>query len=134
MSKKFCNHEENRKKVCAPCGNKIVLGQKKIWFFKINSTIEKLIQQLLKNEKFNLNDSKYPLSICNTCRNILYEHAKNICVRPLPTMPKYENIILSRHNTRSFQLIGINIKCYCYICLKARMTVHEKFKVGPGIK
>lgn len=41
-------HQENRVKVCGPCGKKIVLGQKSYSNFQLTETHQKLIEKHLK--------------------------------------------------------------------------------------
>lgn len=98
-----CDHEENRKKICAPCGRKISLGNNKIDYFKIAENIEKRIQQFI-NAKFSVSDPRYPLSICCNCRKILAEHSENNFQRPFKTMPNYEDILLSNKLDRVMKM------------------------------
>ena len=88
-----CSHQLNRKTVCATCGSKIVLGGQKYEYFNINSLYLSLIQKFI-NANFDLSSSNNPLSICTTCRLTLREYEKNICKRPLPCMPNYEEMQL----------------------------------------
>lgn len=106
-----CTHEENRKKACAPCGKKILFGTKKPDNSLINAKHEKLIQDLY-NSDFSLTDSKYPISICSTCRNTNLVHEKEIFKRPLQKMPNYGDMILPN--------VTRNNNCDCYICLTGR--------------
>ena len=121
-----CTHEENRSKVCAACGKKISLGTKKIDYFRINEQHIELIKLYLC-ENFDITKSKFPLSICDTCRRSLNDRKKNVSKRPLPVMPNYQDIILPK-NTRAHQDI-----CNCYICLTGRYNAHEKIVKGRGI-
>ena len=91
MPNEKCTHEYNRSKVCAPCGNKIKFSTQKVEFYKINTTREKLIQKFI-NYAFDSSNSKFPCSICNTCRNIIFEHENGCFKRPLPVMPNYKGI------------------------------------------
>lgn len=68
-------HEQNRKKVCAPCGNKIKLGDKKPEHFFVNETICDLIREFIC-PTYSVSNSVYPLSICGTCRLTLQEYKK----------------------------------------------------------
>lgn len=120
-----CSHEENRVKICAPCGKKIVLGKKSASFYRINTKFTELIQ-LHVNIQFKINDSKYPLSICNTCRNTLHEHEKKNFTRPLPKMPNYADMVLLKDTRNKIS------ECNCYICLTARMKSHVKTQVGKS--
>lgn len=117
-----CTHEENRKKVCAPCGKKIVIHRKSS--FLINEDLEKLLKKFLLPD-FHHTNEKYPLAICGSCRLTLQEYDKKIYKRQLPGMPNYTDIIL-RPNTRF-------LKTYeCYICLTARSPAHFKTQKGRG--
>ena len=119
------SHEENRLKVCAPCGKKIILNGKKINFFQITSTREARIQNYV-NSNYSKVGSKFPLSICNSCRIIFIEYEKDNRRRPVPIMPNYNDMQLSK-STRATGDI-----CYCYICKTARSTNHVKAVVGQG--
>ena len=35
-----CSHEENRSKICGPCGKKLVIGKKKISNFRLTENHE----------------------------------------------------------------------------------------------
>ena len=85
---KVLSHEENRKKVCASCGNKLIFRNKNSDNFLISNKTKDLIKKYL-NENFSLAEEKYPISICVTCRLNLFEHEKGINKRPLPIMPNY---------------------------------------------
>lgn len=120
-------HEENRAKICAACGKKIVLGNNKLHSFLITSRYEDLIKKRIDSD-FDLTDSHFPVSVCNTCKLILNEHEKENLKRPLPEMPNYKDIHLIQ-STRA-----TNDLCNCYICLKARYKGHEKIEKGVGHK
>ena len=79
----YCSHEENRKKICIGCGRKIFPGKKTIASYKISEKCTTLIKKYL-NRKFHINDSKFSTSICNSCRNTLFEHDEKNIKRPLP--------------------------------------------------
>ena len=122
-------HTKNREKVCATCGEKIVFKNKKPSFYHINDAIKNHIVSLVYTN-FSLDNPKFPMSICITCRLTLAEHSKKIYNRPLPTFTKnFEKIIL-RKSTRS------NVEeCHnCYICEKGRTSVHRLTKKGRGNK
>lgn len=119
------SHEENRKKVCGPCGNKIVFGKTQPEKFLINGNIEMLIKKFVSKD-FDLNDDRFPLSICGSCRLTVLEFEKEIYKRQLQTMPNYHDLILSK-NTRSKE--GV---CNCYICSTATFKGHTKLKKGRG--
>lgn len=122
------SHEENRGKVCACCGKKIFPGKKKIQHYKISENCAKLIKKYV-NKKFDNNDSRFPNSICNTCRNTVFECDKNDAKRPSLIMPNYESIILQK-DTRNKS----SQSCSCYICLEARLSKISKNKQGAGNK
>lgn len=129
-----CDHEENRLKVCAPCGRKINLGKQNINVFQITPALEDLIKTY-SNEKYEKNNEKYPLSICGTCRLALLSCDKmekeksteeNVEVKSMQlkwTMPNYIDLELLR-KTRAHK------QCDCYICLTARCK--SKYKVVRG--
>ena len=73
---------------------------------------------------FNLLNSKYPLSICTTCRLILCDHEKGTTLRALPQMPNYQDLNLPSEIT----------SCNCYICITAKDFVREKKEKGQGYK
>ncbi|KAJ8665899.1 hypothetical protein QAD02_007561 [Eretmocerus hayati] len=124
----YASHEDNRKKVCAPCGNKIIFGRKKISEFAITDRFEKCVKSKLE-PNFSLTNSKFPVSICVTCRLTLSEHEKDIKRRPMPTMPNHGDIVLLKETRNSTNDIRI---CLCYICLKARSSDHQKPSKGRG--
>ena len=122
-----CSHEQNREKVCAPCGKNISFGKNTKERFGINETYESLIKKYL-NEDFTLNDSKFPVSICTTCRLTLCDQEKQIFKRPLQIMPRYKEMTLPA-STRANENF-----CNCYICLTGRSTVKYTPKIGKGYK
>ena len=121
------NHEENRSKVCAGCGEKIKFGKSKPCKFLITPRIEQLLKTF-SNPKFNLNNLKFPTSICGTCRKILCEYEKNIKTRLLLPMPNFEKQKIVTQSTRNTEF-GV---CHCYICEKAGYTGHKKIVKGRG--
>ena len=125
MNQFFCTHDQNRKKVCAPCGRKIILHGKKLELFEITKDVESKIQKYI-DLNYRTVDSEYPLSICGTCRKTLLELEKGITNRPTPILPNYRDISLVKTTRNSSQI------CYCYICLTARKTSHKKPLVGRG--
>lgn len=50
------DHDENRRKLCAPCERKISLRNKKIDYFRITENVEKLIPFI--NVNFSVTNSK----------------------------------------------------------------------------
>ncbi|CAH0560139.1 unnamed protein product [Brassicogethes aeneus] len=119
-----CDHNENRKKICAPCGRKISLGSKMLEHFRITDHHELLIKQFI-NANFDLSNPKFPSGICVTCRQILQEHERGIVRRSVKNMPNYEDICLPKETrntpiSKSF--------CNCYICLTGRHQGHINIK------
>lgn len=121
-----CSHSENRLKVCAPCGKKIICGSKNLSTFSINEKQEKLIKDLL-NIGYDKSDSRFPLSIRGCCRLTLYEHEKKNFKRPLPIIPNYDVIVIPKITRSDKGMI-----CNCYVCLEARRTNHHKVEKGRG--
>lgn len=121
-----CSHEENRIKVCAPCGRKIIRGSKPLVQYSINEKQNVLIKKFV-NAQFDLQDLRYPQSICETCRKVLNEYEKGNTNRALPKMPNYNDILLPKQ-TRSTKCE----ECNCYICIKGRFKGQEKTKKGRG--
>lgn len=125
-------HDENRRKVCAPCGKKIFFkGYNTTRYasrFLINDGIGDLIREYV-NIHFNLNDRRFPIGICRTCSLTLSDANNKIFTRPMPRMPQsYEAIILPKA-TR-----GNPSTCNCYICLTARHKGHGKMPIGRGVQ
>ena len=65
--KYFETHNENRKKVYAPCGSKISNTRGKIKLRTINERECRLIQLYL-DEKFDTENERYLIGLCSTCR------------------------------------------------------------------
>lgn len=116
---KACSHDENRRKVCGPCGTKISFGKKKPNKFLINEKYETLIKKFI-NKDYDLNNEKYPLSICRTCYHTLFDASNNIFTRPFPDMPDYNSLVLPKSTRTSMD------SCNCYVCLTGRYKGHEK--------
>ena len=127
MNRNKCSHYENRKKICAPCGKKISFGKIDPNKFLINKKTENLIKKFIKND-FNIEDSKFPLSICRTCYLTLLDCEKGLDNRPLQDFPNYEDILLPKE-TRFFKNT-----CNCFICITARFKGHIKTMKGKGHK
>lgn len=121
-----CSHDDNRRKVCAPCGRKITFGKTKPEKLLIKTKVESLIKKFMC-EDFNIANEKYPLGICWTCYVTLLDFEKNIFNRQLPTMPNYNDMVLQRM-TRSVDMLN----CDCYICSTATYFGHVKEKKGKG--
>ncbi|KAJ8677253.1 hypothetical protein QAD02_013040 [Eretmocerus hayati] len=62
-----------------------------------------------------MDQPKFPLSICTSCRLSLLSREKNHFERSLPVMPNYLDILLLD-----------DVICYCYICLTGQSTGHLK--------
>lgn len=103
-----CDHEENRLKLCAPCGRKIKCDNRKLKYFRITEKCEKSIQNFI-NPNFSTGNSKYPLSVCVNCRKILAEHDNNNFQRPFKTMPNYEDSVLPRKTRASNEKIDLYV-------------------------
>lgn len=115
----MADHELNRSKVCAPCGIKVTS--------KTGRSISEGMCLLIKekiNPDFDLSDSHFPLSICNTCRVYLSGKGKSTTV---PTMPNYQDVSLLK-NTRASE----NQTCNCYICITGKAT-HFRATVAKKI-
>lgn len=123
-----CSHEQNRQKVCGPCGQKIIVGKKELNHFNITETNYKLIIDLI-DKSYDLSNERYPLSICSSCRKTLSEHNKGVKNRTIQKMPNYADIILPKV-TRSER----NVDCECYICRTAQSTKHCKNNLLPTQK
>lgn len=126
----YSSHEENRKKVWAPCGKKIVVGKKTANFFHLTEKHVDLIKKYM-NDSFSLSDSKFPLSICVTCRLTLADHEKGIVKSPLPVMMNYKDIQLLKGTRSTDCEIGAKV-CSCYICLTGRSIGHPRVHEGRG--
>ena len=128
-----CSHEENRAKVCAPCGSKIIVGKQKLNYFYAGVKYEGLIKKFL-DKKYNLADERYPVSICGTCRLILNEHESGNVKRTLPKMPKYECILLRKNTRHSLDENSGEFVCECFICITGRSKRTTESEVGKGHK
>ena len=103
-----CSHEENRRKVCAPCGQKIYFGNIKQEKFFINTKSENLIRKYI-NKNFNIAEEKFPTSICRTCYLTLLDHEKGGFKRSLQTMPNYKDLKLpkdTRQKTNDLKMLN----------------------------
>ena len=119
------NHEENRSKVCVLCGSKIVFGKSKKSVFALTDKLHKLVCTYT-GTTFGKNNSKYPSSICGTCRLVVLDYEKGIFnKRRSPITPNFENIVILA-NTRG----NVNATCYCLICQTARSKSHKKSLLG----
>lgn len=119
------SHGENRKKVCGPCGRKIVYGKIKPEKFLISQSLENLIKKFISKD-FDLNDEKYPSSICRSCYLALLDFEKEIFNRQLPNMPNYGELILGKEPLPNDSV------CYCYICSTAKFKGHTKVEKSRG--
>lgn len=96
-------------------------------YFKLGADQILIIKKYINNN-FDSSNEKYPLAICYTCKLTLTElknKGENIVKRPLPCMPNYEDVVLTKQ-TRQVTV------CDCYICFTARCTSHSKVKKGRG--
>ena len=107
------SHQDNRRKVCGPCGQ------------KVSKKIEGLIKKFI-NSDYNIIDDKFPLIICCTCNTTLLEADKNVFKRPFQSMPHYETLVLLKGTRANAD------ECNCYICLLARYKGHVKVIKGRG--
>lgn len=116
-------HEKNRQKVCATCGEKISIEGQSIKFFHISENIKNQIVNLVYKNFFLLN-KRFPISICTTCRITPAEHTAGVSTRPLPEMKReFENIDLQQMSrSRNKE------------CRKGSSTVHKKIVTGWGHK
>ena len=64
-------HEENRAKVCAPCGRKIMDKDKR----KLNNLQIKIIKDHIDCD-FNIENSVFPVGICQGCRTLFLSFPK----------------------------------------------------------
>ena len=112
------SHEDNRKKICAPCGLKI----KGKTIRKLNDSQINIISRLV-NDDFDPSNSVYPLGICASCRVKYREVDKDESkVDKLPKMPNYKIMGIPRQSRQ-------NSDCECFICKSARdcmRSVKEK--------
>lgn len=113
-----CDHEENRLKVCAVCGSKIVFGSNPRRKFVLGIDLESLIQKYCNNN-FNIFNSLFPKTICNSCKVALYDRNNENSSRSLPRMPDYLGIKLSNKTCSNR-----NRTC-CYICQTGRLKTHK---------
>ena len=102
------NHEENRLKVCAPCGKKIEAKQKLVLKDK------KLDQLQQLHPDFNLDYAMYPKGICISCYKLYSKHEKGETVT-FPELPNYKDMILPKETRQN-----PTPECNCYICITAR--------------
>jgi hypothetical protein len=125
VQRRQCSHEENKRKVCALCGQKVGTGASdKLKKFEINPEIGTLIK-LHVNSEFNVQDPKFPLSACGTCRLTLNEERRIGTRRPMPVMPNYRVLVLPKITRSGSDLYN------CYISLTGRQQVAKK-KVAKG--
>lgn len=127
-SKHMCDHEENRYKVCAVCGKKIIFGTNPRSKFVISENIEILIKNFSNNE-FTLVDSRFPRGICLCCKVVLDERNQGKTTRYLPPMPNFLDIQLLKE-TRSRD----NQECSCFICRVGKQKFRTKIVNGRGVK
>ena len=85
------NHDQNRKKVCAPCGKKLTVKEIR----EVSDREIELIQKHI-NPNYNRDNPVFPTGCCGTCRSKLYRAEKSNKNINLPTMLNYEDINLVR--------------------------------------
>lgn len=120
-----CNHEENRSKVCAVCGSKIVFKNISKSKFVIGENIERSI-----NPQFSLLESRFPNGICLTCKVTMYELNRGKTSRHIPTMPNFLDVQLLRETRNSD-----DNKCFCFIYRVATRKAHKSpLSGGTGVK
>ena len=105
-------HDENRKKVCGPCGRKLTVKS----IQPLGKHHPALIVKFL-NPNYDINDPRYPIGICHACRKKLDEAGKTGEIKNKPDMLNYEDIILPKP-TRNYD--PASTLCNCNICLHAR--------------
>ena len=86
------NHEDNRTKVCGPCGRKITLKEVR------QRISEKNISRIRKflNPSFDPTDPEFPTGVCNTFITYLTRADNTGKTEKLPKMLKYADIILPK--------------------------------------
>ena len=122
--KKKSDHETNRLKVCAPCGNKISSKEKRI----LNTTQIDLIVSH-RNQEFSVENSVFPVGICNSCRIYYGKVGKDpSTAASLPAMPNYLDMVLPRP-TRNNE----SPECNCYVCITGRDKRQIPTMKGRGV-
>lgn len=125
-----CSHDENRKKVCVACGNKIFFRGESLTKFLLSDKLIALLKKCV-SAKFDPSSPKFPVCICYTCRKTLKEYEDNNFRRPRPMMPNFWDIQLAK-TTR--QNSTNNVVCNCFVCVKARFKGHPQLIKGRGKK
>ena len=111
---KAVGHEGNRKKVCAPCGRKILGKDKRI----LNNVQITSIKENIDAD-FDILNSAYPVGICQRCRKLFIKISKDPTKKSLfPKLKNYKDLILLK-TTRLAK------KCSCYICLTGSDTTRK---------
>lgn len=128
-AKSRCDHEDNRYKVCAICTKKIVFGSNPRSKFKISGDMESLIKKF-SDKDFDLLDSRFPKSICLSCKVRMYEINQGKTSRSIPLMPNYLDIQLLKETRTS----GSVDECFCFICRIGKQKIHTKAVAGKGVK
>ena len=107
-------HEGNRKKVCAPCGRKILGKDKRI----LNNVQIDFIKENI-DANFDILNSVYPVGICQRCRTLFIKISKDPTKKSLlPKLKNYKDLILPK-------LTRLAKKCSCYICLIGSDTTRK---------
>lgn len=119
--KRAATHEENRAKVCAPCGRKILDKDKR----KLNHVQINIIKDHIDSD-FNIENPIFLVGICQGCRTLFFKFSKDPTkISLLPKMKNFKEMVLPRP-TRQIE----EPNCSCYICLTGsnttRMPVYQK--------
>ena len=120
-----CSHEDNRRKVCAPCGKKIIFGKYPPARYLLNDRKIELIKKYI-NPNFNRLDLRFPIGMYGGCYLALTDKEKGVNLRSIPNMPNYEDIILPKQTRERGDV------CNCYICLTGRHKGHQPVERGRG--
>lgn len=84
--------EQNKHKVSASYGKKIIFGAGKREKFQLNKKLCGFVKKFI-TKSYSMHDERCPLGICSTGQTILYEHEKEIPLRSLPVIFNYEEIL-----------------------------------------
>ena len=120
--KKRRSHEENRKLVCAACGDKCLKE------FGVTETIEECIKEKVY-DRYDRNNSTHPNGICGTCRKNLFLGKKKA---PVPAR------ILGLWSSLNYEMFcrppTHKDPCDCQICQVARFKKADlHLKAAPDL-
>lgn len=93
--------------MCGPCGKKIHFGKTSAKKYLITTKIEGFIKKFI-NINYDIQNEKFPLSICRTCYLTMHDADKNIFKRPIQNMPDYASLILPK-STRIQLLMNVTV-------------------------